>query len=146
MCIRVTSGWRDRRLIAALVAALLLPACGGEMKQSELADSIETIESNAAEGSLLASHAYTDRTKTTFVRARARELGESLDHEAEKLNDADAGADVAADKQRAIDLADEIASQVGDLQTAPQDHAAARAIGTRLRELADAAAALREHL
>ena len=117
------------------------------MKESELANSIETIESSAAEGSLIASHAYTDRTKTTFVRVRARELGETLDHEQEKLNDADAeNSDVSQDKERAIELADEASQQVGQLQIAPQDKPAARAISTRLRELADEASSLREHL
>jgi hypothetical protein len=135
-----------RRLIAA--AALLAAAgCGGPMQQSELANSIETIESSAAEGSLIASHAYTDRTKTTFVRVRARELGETLVHEQEKLNDADAeNGDVAADKEKAIDLAEQASDQLGQLQVAPDDRGAARAISTRLRELADQAGSLGEHL
>ena len=117
------------------------------MKQSELADSIDTIESSAAEGSLLASHVYTDKTKTTFVRVRAREIGEELDHEQEKLNDAEAeNGDVEADKQRAIDIAGEVSEQIGQLQVAPDDRAAARAISARLRELADSASSLGEHL
>lgn len=116
------------------------------MKQSELAGSLETIESSAAEGSLLASHAYTDKTKATFVRVRARELGEVLDHEAEKLSDAEAGADVAPDKDHAVEIAGDAGEQLGQLQEAPQDRAAARAISTRLRELADAASSLGEHL
>jgi hypothetical protein len=143
----VRSASLEPRLIGALAGlALLLPGCGGEMKQSELADSVETIESSAAEGSLLASHAYTDKTKNTFVRVRAREIGETLDHEQEKLNDADAGKDVAEDQQRAIDLADQISDQVSQLQIAPQDKSSTSMISTRLRELADAASALREHL
>jgi hypothetical protein len=132
--------------LLALAALLLVAGCGGEMKSSELANSISTIESSAAEGSLLASHAYTDETKATFVRVRARELGEELDHEQEKLNDADAAPDVDEDKQRAIDIADQASEQLGQLQAAPQGKEAARAISTRLRELADAASSLREHL
>ena len=141
-------GWRGSRLVIAAVAAGLLAAgCGGPMRESELANSIETIESSAAEGSLIASHVYTNKTKTTFVRVRAREIGEVLDHEQEKLNDADAeNSDVAADKDRAIDLAGQAAEQVGQLQVAPDDREAARAISTRLRELADLAGSLREHL
>jgi len=137
----------DRLLIAASVAVLLAAGCGGPMKQSELADSIDTIESSAAEGSLLASHVYTDKTKTTFARVRARELGEELDHEQEKLHDADAeNDDVAADQERAIDIAGQASEQLGQLQTQPDDREAARAISTRLRELADSASALGEHL
>ena len=117
------------------------------MKQSELADSIDTIESSAAEGSLIASHVYTNKTKTTFVRVRAREIGEELDHEQEKLHDADAeNDDVAADQERAIDLAGQAAEQIGQLQSQPDDREAARAISVRLRELADDASALGEHL
>ena len=147
MCTAVRSAWPDRCLIGALASTLLLLfGCGGEMKQSELASSIETIETSAAEGSLIASHAYTDETKTTFVRVRARELSETLDHEAEKLSDAEAGPDVAGDQQRAIELIDEISEQIGQLQTAPQDKSSTSAVSTRLRELADAASSLREHL
>jgi outer membrane murein-binding lipoprotein Lpp len=135
------------RIAAVAAAALLAAGCGGPMKQSELASSIETIESSAAEGSLIASHAYTDKTKATFVRVRAREIGEVLDHEQEKLNDAEAeNDDVSADKDRAIDLADQASEQIGQLQVAPDDKAAARAISTRLRELANDASALGEHL
>lgn len=135
-----------RFLIAALVA-LLAAGCGGPMRESELANSIATIESSAAEGSLIASHAYTDKTKATFVRVRAREIDETLAHEQEKLNDADAeNGDVAADKERAIDIADQASEQLGQLQVAPDDRAGARAISTRLRELADSASSLREHL
>jgi len=136
-----------RLLIVAVAGGIFLAGCGGPMKQSELADSIDTIESSAAEGSLLASHVYTDETKTTFARVRAREIGEELDHEQEKLSDADAeNADVAADQKRAIDIAGQVAEQVGQLQTAPDDREAARAISVRLRELADDASALGEHL
>src|SRR5215208_1231038 len=137
----------DAFLIALVTAAAFAAGCGGPMKQSELADSIDTIESSAAEGSLIASHVYTNKTKTTFVRVRAREIGEALDHEQEKLNDADAeNGDVAADQQRAIDIAGQAAEQLGQLQVAPDDREAARAISVRLRELADAASSLREHL
>jgi hypothetical protein len=87
------------------------------MKQSELADSIDTIESSAAEGSLIASH------------------------DADAEND-----DVAADQERAIDIAGQASEQLGQLQSEPDDSEAARAISTRLRELADSASSLGEHL
>ncbi len=77
---------------------------------------------------------------------RARELGDALAHQQEKLSDASAGADVAADKERALDIAGDASEQLGSLQEAPDDREAARAISTRLRELADAAASLKEHL
>jgi len=137
----------DAFLIALVTAAAFAAGCGGPMKQSELADSIDTIESSAAEGSLIASQVYTNETKTTFVRVRAREIGEGLDHEQEKLHDADAeNDDVAADQERAIDIAGRASEQLGELQSQPDDREAARAISTRLRELADSASSLGEHL
>ena len=117
------------------------------MKETELENSIRTIETSAAEGSLLASHAYTDKTKATFVRVRARELGETLDHEQEKLNDADPeNGDVASDKQRAIQIAAQASEHLGQLEIAPQNKPEAGEISKRLRELADAAESLRGHL
>jgi hypothetical protein len=114
-----------RRLAAvclSMVAALA--ACGGPMQPEELARSIQTLESTAAEGSLLAEDIAHDRTKATFARVHARDLSDVVVHEAEKLNDAEAGdADVAAAKTDAIDLADRIGQAIGRLQVAPGSEA-----------------------
>ena len=83
---------------------------GRRSTPGELSRSASTrSQSTAAEGALLAGDVADDRTKATFARVHARDLSDVVDHEAEKLNDADAHqANVAAAKTKAIDLADEI--------------------------------------
>ena len=106
------------------------------MTPGELSRSIQTLESTAAEGSMLAGDVADDRTKATFARAHARDLGDVVVHEAEKLNDAEADrADVAAAKTKAIDLADRIDTQLGQIQVAPDDQPGARKAATELDSL-----------
>lgn len=130
-----------RRLVVLLVV-VGVAGCGGAMRADELGRSVETLASAAAEGALLADGAAQDRTKATFTRAHARELGETVEHEAEKLNDATAHGETADDKASAIDLADRISQQLSQLQTAPDDRAGARRAGDALRTLADEATRL----
>src|SRR5215212_7604096 len=111
---------RPIALAAALISAALLSGCGGPMQPEELARSIQTLESTAAEGSLLAQDVAGDRTKATFVRVHSRDLSDVVDHESEKLNDAEASdSEVGAAKTDAIDLADRIGTALGQLQVAP---------------------------
>ena len=101
-------------------AALVLAAgCGGPMQAQELARSVQTLESSASEGALVANGVARDRTKATFVRAHARDLTETVDHEAEKLADADANGAVAVRKSQAVDLAGKISQALGRLQVSP---------------------------
>jgi hypothetical protein len=138
---------RRRALAGVVLAAVLsLVGCGGPMQPDELARSIGTLESTAAEGALLANHVARDRTKATFARVHARELGESADHEAEKLNDAEAEGDVAPAKTRAIDLADRISTQLGRIRNAPDDEAEGRAASKALSDLSKRAGQLAEGL
>jgi hypothetical protein len=129
-----------------LVSTLLLGGCGGPMQASELSPSVETLASSAADGQLLARGAAADRTKTTFVRVHARELGEVVDHEAEKLNDATPAAGVGAKKDSASTLAEQISTVLGQLQTAPADRPQARRAELRLRQLAQRAQRLADSL
>jgi len=135
---------RPVALLATAVLAFAAVGCGGAMRADELGRSVETLASAAAEGALLADGAAQDRTKATFTRAHARELGETVEHEAEKLNDATAHGEVADDKARAIDLAGRISEQLSQLQTAPDDRAGAQRAGDALRSLADEATRLAE--
>jgi hypothetical protein len=130
-----------RRCVALAVLAGLaagLSGCGGPITPDELSRSIETLESTAAEGSLLAGDVADDRTKATFARAHARDLGDVVQHEAEKLSDAEAGqADVAAAKTDAVDLADRIGSALGRIQTAPGSETDGRAAAEALSRLSE---------
>jgi hypothetical protein len=126
-----------RRLVAAfLVLGAATSGCGGPMTPGELSRSIQTLESTAAEGAMLAGDVADDRTKATFARVHARDMSDVVVHEAEKLNDADADqADVAAAKTKAIDLADRIDTALGQIQVAPDDEPGARKAATELDDL-----------
>jgi hypothetical protein len=139
-----------RRVVVALAAvgvAASVSWCGGPMTPGELSRSIQTLESTAAEGSMLAGDVADDRTKATFARVHARDLGDVVVHEAEKLNDADADqSDVAAAKTKAVDLADKIDTALGQIQVAPDDEPTARKAATELDDLSKGAGDLAEGL
>jgi hypothetical protein len=117
------------------------------MTPGELSRSIQTLESTAAEGAFLADDVADDRTKATFARVHARDLGDVVQHEAEKLNDADANQpDVVEAKKRAIELADRIGTALGQIQTAPQDEAGAATAGHQLSTYSKAAGKLSQGL
>ena len=134
-------------LAAVWCAGLLIAGCGGPITPGELSRSIETIESTAAEGSLLAKDVAEDRSKATFVRVHSRDLSDVVQHEAEKLNDAEANrADVAAAKTDAIDLADRIDSALGKIQTAPGSESDGRSAERALSRLSEDAKKLADGL
>jgi hypothetical protein len=66
---------------------------------------------------------------------RARELGETVDHEAEKLTDATPRPAIAAEKREAVNLAERISEALGQIQTAPQDRAGAAETARTLEQL-----------
>jgi hypothetical protein len=125
-----------------LLVAAALAGCGGDMRPEELGRSVQALESSAAEGALLAHDVARDRTKATFARAHSRDLSETVDHEAEKLQDASARGGVSVAKARAVRLAGEISQALGDLQTAPDSEDAGRQAGATLARLADRAGKL----
>jgi hypothetical protein len=129
-----------------LAVALLGPGCGGAMQPDELARSIGTLESSAAEGALLAKDVAGDRTKATFARAHARDLGEMVDHEAEKLSDASANGVVAERKAAAVNLADRISQALGQIQISPGSEREGRSAEASLTRLGDRAGRLAEGL
>src|SRR5215217_1954593 len=137
-----------RSFLVAVCGAVLLaaPGCGGPMQPQELARSVQTLESSAAEGALLADGVARDRTKATFVRAHSRDLGETVDHEAEKLADADANGEVAERKSQAVDLADRISQALGKLQDSPGVESEGASAERQLRSSAKRAAEISDAL
>jgi hypothetical protein len=133
-------------VLALLTAALVCAGCGGPMQPDELKRSIGTLESSAAEGALLAHDVARDRTKATFARVHARDLGDAVDHEAEKLHDASAEGRVAFRKAAAVDLAGRIAEALGQIQTTPDSEQEARTAEAALTRLGDRAGKLSEGL
>ncbi|MFL5817577.1 MAG: hypothetical protein ACJ76L_08245 [Conexibacter sp.] len=138
----MSSSGRLHAPVALVFVVLVLCGCGGDMRADELGRSVGSLGSAASEGSLLAQGVVENRTKTTFVRVRARELGETVEHEAEKLSDASAQGAVALAKERAVELAGSISQALGDLQTSPADVGQARRAERELRALADRASRL----
>ena len=124
--------------VSSLLALALICAqgCGGDIQPDELSRSIDTLISSAGEGQLIAQGVAADRTKTTFVRVRSRELGETVDHESEKLNDATAAQPLSPEKRAAVALADRISTELGQLQVEPTDEASAEQVERRLSRLA----------
>jgi hypothetical protein len=137
---------RASLLVAALVAVALAAGCGGPMEPQELARSVQTLESSAAEGALLAGDVARDRTKATFARVHSRDLSETVDHEAEKLADADANGEVAVRKTEAVDLADRISQALGRLQDYPGVESEGAAAERELRRSAKRAAEISDAL
>jgi hypothetical protein len=77
---------------------------------------------------------------------QARELADSADHSAERLTDAHPQDDLIAQTNRAITLAEQVADELGALEVAHDDAAAARATAAKLRALAAKASGLAESL
>jgi hypothetical protein len=137
---------RSAVVLALLAATVAAAGCGGAMQPDELARSIGTLESAAAEGALLAKDVADDRTKATFARAHARDLGETVDHEAEKLSDASANGVVAGRKAAAVNLADRISQALGQIQISPGSEREGRSAEASLTHLGDRAGRLAEGL
>jgi hypothetical protein len=132
------NGSRITRLAGALLAvALGIGVAGCEpLGPDELQREVETVHSTAAEGSVLADQIAAQNIKRTFARAHATELADAAQHSAERLTDAHPADGLEAPTQRAIALAEDTESAVGELETAPDDAAAAARAAERLRELA----------
>jgi hypothetical protein len=124
---------------AGCVLLAVLVGCGGPIQRDELKRGIETLASDAADGSALARGVAKDRMRSTFVRVHARELSDDADHEAEKLHDAQANSPVAEKKQKAVVIAQRISDALGALRVAPADVSGARTAERQLDGLARAA-------
>jgi uncharacterized protein YciI len=133
-------------VLAAALAILGIAGCGGPITNDELGRGIKTLGATASEGKLVALGAAQDRTKVTFVRVEARALSTDAEHEAEKLNDAQAQAGNATVKAKAVKLAQDIDSALGDLQVSPADRAVARRVTATLDALSKRADALGNEL
>ena len=137
-----------RRAAAALVAVVAAIGFAGcePLGPDELQREVQTIQSTAAEASVLADQIAAQQTKRTFARVQARELADDADHSAERLTDAHPAQTLIAPTQRAIGLAQQAADEIGQLEVAPDDAEAAQAAAARLRALAAKAAGLAESL
>ena len=126
-------------LAAAVVVAIAAAGCGGPIEHDELERGVLTLGATAAEGRLVALDVVEDRTKVTFVRVHSAALADDAEHEAEKLQDAQAPPDLIGPKRQAVRLAQEIDAALGDLRVAPSDRRVARNVERRLTVLSQQA-------
>ena len=129
-------GGSRRKLGAVIALAMFLLAGCGRLESNELKDSVGTIHSATQEGAILAADTAKGRTTTNFVRIYAGQLSSALQHETEKLNDAQPATGVAPQVRRAIKLASDGSNALDDLRTAPNDRAKAAMLRTQLLEAA----------
>ena len=137
-----------RRGVALALGLLIVgvAGCGGPITNDELGRGIQTLGATASEGRLIALGAAQDRTKVTFVRVEARALATDAEHEAEKLNDAQAQPGNAKVKDQAVKLARDIDSALVDLQISPTDPRVAKHAADKLAQLSMRADALGNEL
>jgi hypothetical protein len=112
-----------RTAIAVLgTAALLLAASGcGDLSRDELNRGVESIATIAAQGQLVANGVARDATKSTYARVMAKTLGGEVEHEAEKLADAEPEGATRQERHAAVQIAGELADLFTELQTFPGD-------------------------
>jgi len=127
---------RGAAALLAATAAIAIAGCE-PLGPDELQREVQTIQSTAAEGSVLADQVAAQNIKRTFTRVEARELADAAQHSAERLTDAHPADGLEAPTRRAISLAEDVSAAVGGLETAPDDAAAAARAAQRLRDLAD---------
>jgi hypothetical protein len=135
-----------RTIPCVLAVAAALGGCGGPIRADELRRGVESLQSTAADGRLLAQQVVAGRSRDPFTRVHARMLGERATHEAEKLGDATATGPLAARKRQATQLAQDIAGALSDLQVAPGDGAVARHTEAQLRHATTNAGDLADRL
>jgi hypothetical protein len=125
------------------VALALATGGCGDLSNDELNRGVESLSALAAQGQLVANGVARDATKTTYARAMARTLGESADHEAEKLADATLEESGTADQRHAaVAVAGEISALFGELQTYPGDERHGAIVETHFTEAQEKADAI----
>jgi hypothetical protein len=130
-------------LLASL--ALAAPGCGS-LNRDELNRGVESLGALAAQGQLVASGVARDATKSTYARVMAKTLGETAEHEAEKLADASPEAGTEEERATAVAIAGEISQLLSELQTFPGDEHHGSLVQGHLEEAQEKAEALSARL
>jgi len=115
-----------RLSLALPVLALLLCSCGGgQLSKKELQKEVESIQSLAAEGALVARDAADGSTTDVFVRVHSQYLQKAADKVEQGLSSAQASGSLDADRAKAQRLAARVADELGRLHAHPGDRARA---------------------
>ena len=136
---------RNTFLPAVIVSLLFLAGCE-PLSTNELQHEAGAIHSTAAEGALLADGVARQRTLSSFARAHAKELADAADTSARKLHDATVPDSLRRPTTRAIGLATQTSTALGDLELSPSNPQLAAGLESRLKRLATAATRLEDSL
>ena len=124
--------------LAVLFAALvILAGCGGAstLTDQALQKQLETAQSAAAEGALLAADVADDRTTEAFARIHSGELADQAKSVVRVLRDAHVPG-FEADRRKALETATAVARALDRLHEEPADDRLAARISDELERLA----------
>lgn len=124
-----------------LVLALLASAgCGGgALSKKQLQTQIQSVQSFAAEGSLLADQAARGRSTEPFVRVHTEYMQKALKKVETELQRPVAGGQSNETRLRALKLLAQVSAELGRLHRAPGEPELADRVHSALANLADLA-------
>jgi hypothetical protein len=131
--------------VALGVSLIFISGCG-DLSRDELNRGVESLSALAAQGELVANGVARDATKSTYARVMAKTLGGEAEHEAEKLADAEPGAEMTEERNAAVQIAGGLADLFSELETFPSDERHGALVEKHLGEVKDQADALVERL
>jgi hypothetical protein len=131
--------------VALGLSLIVLSGCG-DLSRDELNRGVESLSALAAQGELIANGVARDGTRSTYTRVMAKTLGGEAEHEAEKLDDAEAEAAVRPERNAAVRIALDLSDLFGELQTFPGDERHGALVERQMGRVKDRADALVERL
>ena len=129
---------RARAILAAvaLAAAVLVTGCG-RLDRDAVQSEVETIQSAAAEGMLVAREDARGRSYENFVEIRCAELHSQVQKAEEKLDSTPAEKGYGQAASDAVSLAAQIRTELETLHDHPNDRAVAGQVADALGTLSD---------
>ena len=125
-----------------VVAALCLAGCG-QLDKSELSTQVESLQSLAQEGTVLAHGIVEGSAHSAFVRVHAEEMATSASDVADQLSGQQVPADLEADVRQTKELAKRVSDELEELSHHPDDREKARSIEAALKAQASQMESLR---
>ena len=126
------------RVVPIVVVALLAAGCGGNSLSShQLKKEIESIQSFAAEGSILAQGAAESRSTTIFVRVHSQYLAQGASKLGTKLDQAQVPTGLEPKRAKAARLASDVERDLERLHRSPGNRDLAHRLQLELAKVAD---------
>jgi hypothetical protein len=131
-------------LIGLALAVLAAAGCGsgGTLTKKTLQKQAQSIESLAAEGSMVAQGAAQGRTTDPFVRVHAQYLQEAAKKIEQELGSSHASGSLEDKRRKGLKLAVTVGQELGRLHRAPGDRELAHRLQSGLTKDADDAKSL----